>query len=68
MLKKEIKTMIKRRIKKGTFKTVNTSMFNIKATARTLEQSRHYYTELKEDGMLAYDTLTGRLTIYRARG
>lgn len=68
MLKKEIKTRIKRRIKKGTFKTVMVPEFNIKATARALAQSRHYYTELKEDGMLAYDTLTGRLTIYRARG
>lgn len=68
MTNKEIKTRIRRHIKKGTFKTVNAPNFNIKATARALEQSRHYYTELKEDGMLAYDTLTGRLTIYRARG
>lgn len=68
MLKKEIKTRIRRRIKKGNFKTVNVSRFNIKATARALAQSRHYYTELKEDSLLAYDTLTGRLTIYRARG
>lgn len=68
MLKKEIKTRIRRSIKKGTFNTVNTPKFNIKATARAFEQSGHYYTELKEDSLLAYDTLTGRLTIYRARG
>lgn len=68
MLKKEIKTRIKRRIKKGGFKTVNTSMFNIKATARAFEQSGHYYTELKEDSLLAYNTLTNQLTLYLARG
>ena len=68
MTNKEIKSRIRRRIKKGAFKTVNAPEFNIKATARALEQSSHYYTELKEDSLLAYDTLTGRLTIYRARG
>ena len=64
MTNKEIKSRIRRRIRKGTFNTVNAPKFNIKATARALERSRHYYTELKEDGMLAYNTLTGKLTIY----
>lgn len=68
MLKQEIKTRIRRRIKKGDFKTVNVSNYNLKATANALIHSSNYYTELREDGMLAYDTLTGRLTIYRARG
>lgn len=68
MTKQEIKTRIKRHIKKGTFKTVNVSKFNIKATARAFEQSLHYYTEHKEDGLLAYNTLTNQLTLYLARG
>lgn len=68
MLKKEIKTRIKRRIKKGNFKTVNTSRFNIKATASALSQSSNYYTELKEDSLLAYNTLTNQLTLYMVRG
>lgn len=68
MTNKEIKTRIKRHIKKGTFNTVNAPKFNIKATAKALEQSRFYYTELKEDSLLAYNTLTGNLTLYLARG
>lgn len=68
MTKQEIKTRIKRHIKKGTFKTVNVSKFNIKATARTFEQSWCYYTELKEDSLLAYNTLTNQLTLYLTRG
>ena len=68
MTNKEIKTRIRRRIKKGTFKTVNAPKFNIKATARALERSRFYYTELKEDSLLAYNTLTGKLTIYLNKG
>lgn len=68
MTNKEIKTRIRRHIKKGTFKTVNAQKFNIKATARAFEQSRHYYTELKEDSLLAYNTLTGKLTIYLNKG
>lgn len=68
MTKQEIKTRIRRHIKKGTFDTVNAPEFNIKATARALERSRFYYTELKEDGMLAYNTLTGKLTLYLNRG
>ena len=68
MTNKEIKARIRRRIKKGTFETVNAPKFNIKATARALERSRLYYTELKEDGLLAYNTLTGRLTLYLDRG
>lgn len=68
MTNKEIKTRIRRHIKKGTFSTVNVSKFNIKATARALRQSSNYYTELKEDGMLAYNTSTGKLTIYLNRG
>ncbi len=68
MTNKEIKTRIRRHIRKGTFRTVNAPKFNIKATARALEQSRRYYTELKEDGMLAYDTSTGKLTIYLNKG
>lgn len=68
MTKQEIKTRIKRHIKRGTFKTVNVSMFNIKATARALEQSWCYYTELKEDSLLAYNTLTNQLTLYMSRG
>lgn len=68
MTKQEIKTRIKRHIKKGTFKTVNVSKFNIKATARAFEQSLCYYTELKEDSLLAYNTLTNQLTLYLTRG
>lgn len=68
MTNKEIKTRIRRHIKKGTFNTVNAPKFNIKATARALERSGFYYTELKEDGMLAYNTLTGKLTLYLNRG
>ncbi len=68
MTNREIKTRIRRRIRKGTFETVNAPKFNIKATARALEQSRHYYTELKEDSLLAYDTSTGKLTIYLNKG
>ena len=68
MTRQEIKTRIRRHIKKGTFETVNAPKFNIKATARALERSRFYYTELKEDSLLAYNTLTGKLTIYLNRG
>lgn len=68
MTKQEIKTRIKRHIKRGTYKTVNVSKFNIKATARAFEQSWCYYTELKEDSLLAYNTLTNQLTLYLARG
>ena len=68
MTNKEIKTRIRRRIKKGTFRIVNAYKFNIKATAKELEQSQCYYTELKEDSLLAYNTLTGKLTIYLNKG
>lgn len=68
MTKQEIKTRIKCHIKRGTFKTVNVSKFNIKATSRALEQSGCYYTELKEDSLLAYNTLTNQLTLYMSRG
>lgn len=68
MTNKEIKTRIRRHIKKGTFNTVKAPNFNIKATARALERSRFYYTELKEDSLLAYNTLTGKLTIYLNKG
>lgn len=68
MTNKEIKTRIRRHIKKGTFRTVNAPKFNIKATAKALERSRHYYTELKEDSLLAYNTLTNHLTLYLTRG
>lgn len=68
MTRQEIKTRIRRRIKKGTFETVNAPKFNIKATARALERSRFYYTELKEDSLLAYNTLTRKLTLYLNRG
>ena len=68
MTRQEIKTRIRRHIKKGTFNTVNAPKFNIKATARALERSRLYYTELKEDSLLAYNTLTGKLTLYLNRG
>lgn len=68
MTNKEIKTRIRRHIKKGTFKTVNAPKFNIKATARVFEQSRYYYTELKEESLLAYNTLTNQLTLYLTRG
>ena len=68
MTNKEIKTRIRRNIKKGTFETVNAPKFNIKATARALERSRFYYTELKEGSLLAYNTSTGKLTIYLSRG
>lgn len=67
MTRQEIKTRIKRHIKKGTFNTVNVSKFNIKATARAFEQSRCYYTELKEDSLLAYNTIENKLTIYIPR-
>ena len=68
MTNREIKSRIRRRIRKGTFSIVNAPKFNIKATARAFERSRFYYTELKEDSLLAYNTLTGKLTIYLNKG
>lgn len=67
MTHSEIKTRIKRHIKRGTFKTVNTNSYNIRATARALKNSWCYYTELKEDSLLAYNTIENKLTIYIPR-
>ena len=67
MDRKEIKQRIKRRIKKGKFNTIVTNMSNIQATARVFGQSWCYYTELKNDSLLAYNTLTNQLTIYVLR-
>lgn len=64
---KEIKKCIKRHIKKGKFNTITTSQFNIKATAKALSQSWCYYTEYKNNQLLAYNTLTNQLTIYRIK-
>jgi hypothetical protein len=60
----EIKKCIKRYLKKGKFNTITTSQFNIKATARALSQSWCYYTEYKNNQLLAYNTITKSLTLY----
>lgn len=67
MNKQDIKSSIKRHLKKGKFNTITTSQFNIKATAKALSQSWCYYTEYKDNQLLAYNTLTNQLTIYRIK-
>lgn len=64
MNKQDIKSTIKRHLKKGKFNTITTSQFNIKATARALSQSWCYYTEYKNNQLLAYNTITKSLTLY----
>lgn len=64
MTNSEIKTRIKRHIKLGTFKTINTNSYNILATARALKSTRCYYTELDNGNLLAYNTRENKLTIY----
>ena len=64
---KEIKSTIKHNLKKGKFNTIVTSQFNIKATARALSQSWCYYTEYKNNQLLAYNTITKSLTLYRCK-
>jgi hypothetical protein len=67
MTKQEIKTRIKRHIKKGTFKNIATNSRNISATFNALKDSWCYYLERKDYGLLAYNTLTNQLTIYRIK-
>lgn len=64
---KDIKKHIKRRIKKGTFKNIATNSRNISATFNALKDSWCYYLERKDYGLLAYNTLTNQLTIYRIK-
>lgn len=64
---KDIKKYIKRHIKKGTFKNIATNSRNISATFNALKDSWCYYLERKDYGLLAYNTLTNQLTIYRIK-
>ena len=67
MTHSEIKTRIKRHIKRGTFRTINTNSYNIRATSRALKNSWCYYTELDNGSLLAYNTIENKLTIYIPR-
>lgn len=67
MDKQSIKKYIKRQIKKGNFKVVNASSYNVAATFKALDKSQFYYLERSNSGILAFNTITRQLTIYNIK-
>ena len=60
----EQRKMIKRHLKRGTFKVVRTSKENISITHSKLKVNKEYYFERKNDDLLVYDTKLNHLTLY----
>ena len=60
----EHRKMIKRHLKRGTFKVVRTSKENISITHSKLKTNNEYYFERKNGDLLVYDTKLNHLTLY----
>ena len=65
MNKKDIKTRIKRHLKRGTFMNVSVTKAQLTATYNALNVNSPFtYVEKHNNGMLVLDTVKNRLTIY----
>lgn len=65
MTTKDIKTRIKRHLKRGTFMNVPVTKAQLTATFNALKTNSPFtYVEKHKDGMLVLDTVKNRLTIY----
>ena len=65
MTKQEIKTSIKRHLKRGTFMNVSVTKAQLTATFNALKDNSSFtYVEKHKNGMLVLDTVKNRLTIY----
>ena len=65
MNKKDIKTRIKRHLKRGTFMNVSVTKAQLTATFNALNTNSSFtYVEKHKNGMLVLDTVKNRLTIY----
>ena len=62
---KDIKTRIKRHLKRGTFMNVSVTKAQLTATFNALKANNSFtYVEKHKNGMLVLDTVKNRLTIY----
>lgn len=64
MRREQIKKIIKRHFKKGTFKTFRQPLNLIHATATQYEKMPDYYVERREDGLLLLNKKNNTMTIY----
>lgn len=65
MNKKDIKTRIKRHLKRGTFMNVSVTKAQLTATFNALKTNSPFtYVEKHSNGMIVLDTVKNRLTIY----
>ena len=65
MTTKDIKTRIKRHLKRGTFMNVSVTKAQLTATFNALKVNSSFtYVEKHKNGMLVLDTVKNRLTIY----
>lgn len=65
MNKKDIKTRIKRHLKRGTFMNVSVTKAQLTATFNALKVNSSFtYVEKHKNGMLVLDIVKNRLTIY----
>lgn len=65
MTTKDIKTRIKRHLKRGTFMNVFVTKVQLTATFNALKTNGSFtYVEKHKNGMLVLDTVKNRLTIY----
>ena len=65
MTKKDIKTRIKRHLKRGTFMNISVTKAQLTATFNALKTNSSFtYVEKYKNGMLVLDTVKNRLTIY----
>jgi len=65
MTTKDIKTSIKRHLKRGTFISVFVTKAQLTATYKALNVNNPFtYIEKHSNGMLVLDTVKNRLTVY----
>ena len=65
MSNKDIKTSIKRHLKRGTFVKIAVNKSQLTATYKALNVNNPFtYIEKHKNGMLVLDTVKNRLTIY----
>lgn len=65
MTKKDIKTSIKRHLKRGTFDKIDVNKSQLTATYKALNVNNPFtYIEKHKNGMLVLNTIENRLTIY----
>lgn len=65
MTKKDIKTSIKRHLKRGTFNKIDVNKSQLSATYNALNVNNPFiYIEKHKNGMLVLNTIENRLTIY----